>query len=239
MNPDIVYIYNKSCSMWMGREIIYSIRSLEKYGVNYGKVIIVGDKPELFNDKIINIPKIDQGPFKEKKILDKLLTACRSEIVSNPFVFFNDDFFLVKKIDFAKLRYYYFDNLRNKILFRKVNDTYMRALKNTRDALFNKSLPEKYFDIHYPMLYYKEKFIQVMQKYDWEIRAGYVIKSLYANTLRIKGKSRKDYKIYIDHNKQRIKQTIDQTDLFSTDNITRAMAETISNLYPEKSSYEL
>lgn len=239
MNPDIVYLYNDKCSLWRGREIIFSIRSLEKHGENYGRVIIVGSKPTLLNDKIIHISQEDIGPFKEKKIYEKLLTACRSEIVSDPFVFFNDDFFLVKKIDFTKLRFYYSDNIRNKILHRRKEDTYKRALKNTRDALFLREYPEKYFDIHYPMYYHKNKFIRVMQKYDWDVRAGYVIKSLYANSLRISGKPKKDFKIYIEHNKSRIREIISQTDLFSTDNITRAMAELLNELYPGKSSYEL
>jgi len=239
MKPDIVYVYNKSCSGWMGREIIFSIRSLEKFGKNYNNVVIVGDKPEKLNDAIIHIPKSDFGTWKERKICEKLLTACKSDQVTDPFVFFNDDFFLVKPIDFSNLKYFYFDNLGNKIQNRKIEDTYKRALKNTRDVLFLKGLVEKHFDIHYPMIYHKAKFTRVMEKYDWNIRGGYVIKSLYANSLKIVGKSKKDCKIYVMHRKKDILEKISATDLFSTDEITRAMIEIFHELYPAKSSFEI
>lgn len=222
----------------MGQEIIYSVRSLEKFGKNYNNVVIIGDKPQAFNDAVIHIPKTDVGAWKERKICEKLLTACKSELVTDPFVFFNDDFFLVKPIDFSNLKYYYSDNLGNKILNRKTEDTYKRALKNTRDALFLRALTQKHFDIHYPMIYHKKKFIRVMENYDWNIRGGYVIKSLYANSLRIQGKPKKDYKIYVMHNKNKILEKINETDLFSTDEITRPMINVLQELYPNKSQFE-
>lgn len=239
MKPDIVYIYNQTCSKWRGQEIKFSIRSLEKFGGNYNHIIIIGDKPPFLNDKVIHIQKKDEdGVFKEKRLYEKLLVACKSDQVSDPFIFFNDDFFLSKKIDFSKLRFYYFDNLKNKILKRPKEDTYKRALKNTLDALTIKELDSRHFDIHYPMYYNKARFIRIMGKYDWNIRAGYVIKSLYANTAKIKGQSKGDYKIYTMHNKNEIRNIIAETDLFSTDEITRAMAEIFQEMYPDKSSYE-
>jgi len=240
MIPDIVYIYGDGCSKWRSREMKYSLRSLEKFGKNYGEVYIVGDKPLYLNDKIIHIQKTDDLlHLKERRICEKILTACKTKEISDPFIFFNDDFFLVKEIDFATLDYYYFDNLESKAKRRPKNDAYKKALINTANILNERGLSITHFDIHYPMKYYKEKFIKVMEQYDWDkARAGYVIKSLYANTIRIAGKLRVDKKMPPSHSKNEIRKYISETDLFSTDDITRAIAETFESLYPDKSSYE-
>lgn len=240
MRPDIVYIYNEKLSRWRGQELKLSLRSLEKHGQNYNNVYLIGDKPPYLNDKIIHIPmEDDQKNSREKRICEKILTACRAKEISDPFVIFNDDYFLVNEIDFSELHYHYFNDLGTKAKNRGKNDMYKQALQNTLIALLSKGLPTKHFDIHYPMYYHKENFIKVMEQYDWTVKGGYVIKSLYANTLEIEGLPRKDHKIYLNHNKREITEAIANIDLFSTEHISRAMAEILHKLYPERSSYEL
>lgn len=238
MKPDIVYIYSHQASKWRGQELKYSLRSLERYGRNYGKVYIVGDKPPYLNDKIIHIKKEDKAANKERRIYEKLLCACQTEEISNPFLLFNDDYFLTRSIDLSLIGYFYFDRLENKVKSRKLNDIYRNALKNTAQALTERGLPTKHFDIHFPMKYYKDKFIEVMTGYDWEVRYGYVIKSLYANSLKIQGEDKPDHKIYLSHNKREIREVVKNSDIFSTDKITRALAEILQELYPNQSSYE-
>ena len=239
MNFDIVYIYNHSCSKWRGQELKCSLRSLELYGKNYGNVYIVGDKAPYLNDRIIHIPmEDDETNTREKRICEKILRACRTEEISETFVMFNDDYFLLKEIDFSNLHYYYYNDLEKKAANRQKNDIYKKALQNTLIALLNEGHPIKHFDIHFPMYYNKEKFIEVMGQYFWGVKGGYVIKSLYANTLRIEGLQRRDCKIYLSHDKREIMDATKDVDLFSTENITRVMAEFLHKLYPNKSSYE-
>jgi len=239
MKPDIVYIYSHQASRWRGQELKYSLRSLERYGRNYGKVYLVGDKAPYLNDKIIHIEKADDSTYaKERRIYEKLLLACQTKDISNPFIFFNDDFFLTKEIDLSKIGYYFNRSLEDKLNLMQTKGQYWRAMNNTREALISKGLPTTHFDIHYPMKYYKDKFIEIMTEYDWDIRCGYVIKSLYANTLKIRGIEREDRKIHHTHNKKEIREYVEASDIFSTNDITRAMAETLSHLYSEKCSYE-
>lgn len=239
MKPDIVYIYNHECSKWFGREIIYSLRSLEQYGKNFGKVIIVGDKPSTLNENVIHIPKQDEAGNKERRIYEKLLTACNSELVSDPFVMFNDDYFLSKDINFPELEYFYADTLEIKILNKKDENTYKRALINTREALLKKGYGEKHYDIHYPMLIHKKKFIESMKDYDWEIRGGYVVKSLYVNSAEITpGKYKHDCKIRVMYDKNVMRGLIENTEVFSTGTITRPLGELLKEFYQLKSIYE-
>ncbi len=241
MFPDIVYIYGEGYSKWRGREFRYSLRSLEKYGKNYGKVFVIGDKPPYLNDKIIHIPATEAPHhLKERRILEKLLVACETQEISNPFIFFNDDFFLLKEIDFSIIDYYHSEeDLIEKHKKRQVKDYYAKALYNTIEVLKSRNLPIKHFDIHYPMKYEKDKFIEIMNEYNWDqYPVGFVIKSLYANTLKIEGKIRSDKKIKLIHNKKAIIEQISDTDLFSTDEISRAMAELFDKLYSKPSIFE-
>jgi hypothetical protein len=240
MNPDIVYLYAEGCSMWRERELGFSLRSLQKHGKDFGNVFIVGDKPKYLNDNIIHIPKEDdKSHCKERRLYEKILTACRTGEISDPFIFFNDDFFLVKDMNMTYIPFYYFNTLEVKATLRPKKDIYYKALKNTYEALKSRGLSTIHFDIHYPMYYHKEWFEKAMATYDWTIRGGYVVKSLYANTMKLKGDPRKDCKIYRSHSKKEIMGIITGTDLFSTEHITRTMALLFQELYPEKSSYEI
>lgn len=238
MKPDIVYIYG-GYSEWRGQEIKYSLRSLQQFGKNFNNVYLIGNKSHYVND-MVKYYNVEDSPFynKERRIMEKLLFACDIDELSNPFIMFNDDYFLTKPIDFSNLPYYYQYDIKTKIEKRKTDDMYRRAMVNTKEALEKKKLPILHFDIHYPIAYHKEKFKEVMKQYNWEIGCGYIIKSLYCNTLQIKGEEREDKKIYISHNKKEIREFIEKTDLFSTAQITRTMAEIFNELYPNPSIFE-
>lgn len=240
MNPDVVYIYSHEASWWRGRELLFSLRSLEKYGTGYNKVWLIGDKPAYLNDKINHIEMDDDSTHpKERKLFEKLLRACNTNEITKDFVFFNDDFFLTKEIDFSNLpECYSSKNIKDIIRGRKKN-AYTYAITNTYNVLIEKKAETKYFDIHYPMIYNKAKFQRTVGKCDWETaKAGYVIKSLYANLNKIPGRRRKDNKIYNEKNIKTILAIVESTDLFSTDEITHAMVKVLNRLYSDKSSYE-
>lgn len=239
MRPDIVYLFAKGHSGWRDNELKYSLRSLEKYGQSYRFVYVVGDKPIYLNDRIIHIEYPEDGHNKEKNICDKILRACSIPQLSDPFVFFNDDFMIIKPIDFSNLPYYYQGILDYRINGRLPNDVYRQSLLNTRDALESKGLETKYYDIHYCIYYEKQKFIDCMNRYDWNIKRGFTIKSLYANTLKIKGEPRTDCKVEMVYKEKEIMERIKDTDLFSTGEISRAMINVLNKLFPTPSKFEL
>ncbi len=238
-NIDIVYLFANGFSHFRNMELKYSLRSLEKYGRNYRNVIIVGDITPYLNDRIIHVPQTDDPCHcKERRIMGKILKACNTPEISNPFLFFNDDFFLTKPIDFSQIPNYIKGDLRCAIKKRKAG-LYRQSLENTYYALKGRGCDTQHFDLHYPIYYDKKKFPEVMNSYDWNVRAGYVVKSLYANTLGIKGIYRHDAKIEKSHDKQEVLRRIQDTDLFSTAEISRAIISVLNQFFPNKSSYEL
>ncbi len=237
---DIVYPLNEGLSHFRNQEIKYSLRSVEKFVTNFRNIYIIGFKPPFLNEKVILIPHKDH-PYhcKERHIMEKFLVACSIPDVSDRFLMFNDDYFFTKPVNAQKIPFYIKGYLKGSINKRKPGNLYRQSLENTYNALTKKGFGTEHFDLHYPIYYDKKKFPEVMSSYDWDIRAGYVVKSLYANSLGIHGAYRKDCKIQKSHNKQEVLAKIKDTDMFSTAEISRAIINILQGFYPAKCSFEL
>lgn len=237
---DIVYALG-SGSKWNDKEIRYSLRSVEKHLTNVRNVYIVGQCPD-FLKNVIHFPYIDYHRWKETRIALKILNACHIKGMSDNFLFMNDDHFLISDYDAAEFPYYWKETLSATAQARRFEDAYRKSLTNTYGILTNKGLMSYNFDVHCPILYNKERFIEFYKKYDWETNYSFVIKSLYCNTERIKGERISDCKICspllnLDDLKDEIKGRM----FFSIgDRVLQndKMEELLKELYPDKSKYE-
>jgi len=188
---DIVYTVKRGGSRSDDNELRYSLRSVEKHLKNYRNVYIIGHKPD-FITNVIHIPHEDKNIVPDMNILRKLLTACDHPDISDQFLFFNDDHFLLQDFDAPTFPYYYCSTLKM-YLKRRVNDSYGRRTYNTMTYLTKNQLPTKHFDIHFPIVYDKQKFKECFHKLP-ESHQGYVLKSLYGNILKIPGIEVRDCK---------------------------------------------
>jgi hypothetical protein len=59
--------------------------------------------------------------------------------------------------------------------------------------LKDNGLPDNFFDIHFPILYDKKKAKEIFSKLP-KIKDGYILKSIYANALRLPGEEIRDCK---------------------------------------------
>ena len=76
--------------------------------INYDNIYIIGDEVNQFKDSVINIVVNEQ---KYNKWLDSnFLIKTYIETIRNPFILFNDDFFLTENVD--NIPCYYFDTLQ-------------------------------------------------------------------------------------------------------------------------------
>ncbi len=191
-NIDIVYILGTG-SRWCDNELRYSIRSVEKHVKNYRNIILVGQKPLFLNDKITFIPAKDTSRNKAKNILHKVLAAVECQEVSENFMFINDDYFFVKDFDAQNCPYQYKCNLEQTLEVNKT-DYYLYA-KTTMDVLKAKGFAYNNFDNHKPIIFNKQKMREVVNMYNWDCQYGYILKSLYCNTLGIEGSHFPDHKV--------------------------------------------
>ena len=224
-------------------EIRYSLRSIEKHLKNYGEIFIIGRKPEWLQN-VHFIEYEDLTPYKEKNIFTKTLMACEIKEMSEDFLFFNDDHFLVDDFDAPTFPYFYKCELQRTIQ-RLNGGKYKRALTNTFAELYARGKPLLNFDTHTPIVYNKEKMKSLATMYPWErYDVGFVLKSLYANTFDCLPIHEYDVKIdQANMEMGKILDIIQGKKVFSIGNnilqpSSDAILKTLNHLYPNKSKYE-
>jgi hypothetical protein len=189
---DIVIPYTEGETK--GAELKLCLEGIKRHMVNHRNVYIIGDRPS-FEGDYIHVQETDRGRGKQDNIRIKILTGCELPKISDPFLFMNDDYFLIRQMDASAIPYCY-----NKNMFQAWNDkrkvgSYKQALHNTVELLGPHAL---HYDIHYPILYDKSAFKYSMQAgnwEDWSKRDGYVIKSIYCNISKVEGVQMDDPKL--------------------------------------------
>lgn len=222
---DIVYVVGRG-SQWNDAELKYSLRSICKH-TTHRNVYVIGHKPS-FVTNVIHIPANDV-PRKELSILRKILIACEEEDLTQEFLFMNDDHFFVQDVKIEEYPFYHQDTLAQEIK-KRPKCPYREEIERTERFLGS----GLYFDIHTPIRYDKNLFVEFMEKCPWD-RGDMVIKSLYANLLGVKGEYRKDIKL-ISSEFHRIKDV----DCFSVGNRVNFLTlnKYLSALFPDKCRYE-
>lgn len=230
---DLVYLYSAGSNT---NEIRYSLRSFQKHISGLGKLFIVGDDPGIFKD-FTHIPMGNiHGVNLARNIYEKILAACRHPEVSNPFICASDDYFLLHDYIASELPFYHKGDFKPIIQLLSPTNYYKTYVEVTYEALVEKNLPTKWFNVHFPILYDKEKFIEVMGQFDWEKRKSFISKSLYANSLGIEGEYiEKDHKFFHAKTKTALLRQMKGLKFFSTDtsSMNEPMLEVLGELFPE------
>lgn len=187
---DIIYPLGTG-SLAKNFELRMSLRSVEKYLSGFNNVYIIGEYPEWLQGAI-HIPFTEGSTVPDFNIMQKISKACELPEVSDDFLFMNDDHYILSPFDIKTFPYYCMGTLEAE--YRTRPDGYGRRARSSMDYLKEKGLPTKHFDIHYPIIYNKSLFLKyVTNGPDWE-KGKFIIKSLYANSLKIEGEETKDFK---------------------------------------------
>lgn len=185
---DILYPLGRG-SIFNDDELRFSLRSLQHYCSNYGKIYITGHHLPKW---IRNVNHIHSNYIIYNyhcKIAYAIYEACK--YLSNEFILMNDDFFFNKKIDLL--------NFENK----KRNYNLKQHLKIKRNTFYALQIKEtsKYFtdhyDLHYPMVINRDNFIKVFQKWEAKIMNTpcLLYRSVYGNEYINTNKVTHDLKI--------------------------------------------
>jgi hypothetical protein len=227
---DVVYLCMRE-SRYRHLELRMSLRSLETYCSAIGTVHIVGHCPDWIQN-VNHIPVEDEPRnVPDWNIMNKLRVYC--EQTTEPFLFVNDDHYFLTWFQAPEFPYFHMGSLEDYVRRRGTGDSYGRRSSNTLQHLKQKGLPTKHFDCHYPIIYDPKKFIETVVKgASWNThRDGFIIKSLYANSLRIDGIQQKDYKLNEVPPKE--------AKVFSTyPHIKHSIQRFLTERFPDKSKYE-
>lgn len=174
-------------------ELRMSLRSVEKYLSGYSDVWIIGEFPDWLQN-CQNKPLADTSKIPDHNIMLKIKAACETAEISDDFLFFNDDHFLLTEFQAPTFPYFHKGSLETYVA-KRGKDGYGRRSANTLKFLQDNNLPTKHFDIHTPIIYNKAMFLKHVADLDWpKSRDGFIIKSLYANALNIEGIEQADNK---------------------------------------------
>lgn len=225
-------------SRWQNNELRYALRGAERFVKDLGQVFIIGEKPNWIKN-IVHIPLRD-GRESTKNIVNKVLLACNQKELSENFLFMNDDHFLQEPVT-KDYPFYYDFQISEKLKGRTVHGHYYFAQVNTIKALQQKGFDTLNYDVHFPVIYNKILFPTIMEMYDWKIPHGYTIKSLYCNSLEVKGTHYIDCKLQKRKVKAEIAKIIKKRPVFSIGDgaLNGNLKFVLDQLYPKPSKFEI
>lgn len=185
---DIVYILRNGIE---GDELRYSLRTLKN--IPHDKVWFFGGEPSgLKPDRQVTLQQ--QGVSVWSRVSWTLEQVCKNKEVSDDFILFNDDFFVMKPIDELPP---YFDMTLYKrcqqIRKRRggQHSIYEQNLMRLREMLMSEHKKTYNYAVHVPMVINKKKALEVLGKY----RRMPMFRSLYGNYWNIGGEQLTDCKI--------------------------------------------
>lgn len=178
---DLVYVLG-SGTAWRNNEIRYSLRSVEKNLTNYRNIFVVGENPG-FTQNIIHIPFPDMyGQLNaDGNMIEKVLAACNHPMLSDNFVYMNDDAYFIKPLDATAITPFHKGDLNSLPASFWAETHWRKRLYNTLITLQAYGLTTLHFDHHAPVIFNKAAFVETMQQFNYAHDIGLNIKSLYGN----------------------------------------------------------
>lgn len=222
-------------SKWGNTELRYALRSFEKHLRNVGELYIFSER-QTAPDWLINctidstVKDLPLGRNKEYNIYRKLLRAC--EVIGQPFLYANDDHFLLTEHDANNFPNYYDGTLADLLAKVERGNPYRVTVKNTIEAIGEMAN----LDVHCPMIISDKQIKGANQtdKISWKKSYGYLIKTIYSNLERTQ--QVKDLK----HQDPNTLPDLTGRPWFSVGDkgLSEPFKAMLEELYPEKSRWE-
>lgn len=193
---DVVYVVREGDD---NEELRYSLRSLRN--VPHGQVWIVGYCPSFV--KNVNVVPSPQHWSKYVNSTRNVLAACKHPDVSDRFLLFNDDFFILRRVDEWPVFHrgpvadvvadYYrrFGPL-------KWNDHYRRGMEQTAAILERWGFADPLsYELHAPMAIQKDLMVEAVMRAVEEDSSIVALhkRTLFGNYARVGGRATQDHKM--------------------------------------------
>jgi hypothetical protein len=243
-NIDIIIPLGKSPNKHI--ELMYALRSIEKFAIGYRNIYLIGEKPNFINYKnVIHVPfkRTSSIEYKSKNIFEKIKYMSLKFNISENFLFMNDDHFFCDEKDIIDYPYFYKGPLENSYLNN--DNFYKYTVKNTLDFLSKEHEYSqiKNYDIHTPIIYSREKILALSDILGKFPIHGYCIKTMYCYLV---GDLKEDFlipdlKIKKATDKEKFLADIENRHIFSCgDSAWQTKFKIYMNrLYQQKSKFEL
>lgn len=221
-------------------ELRFALRSIQKYLSDFRQVFIIGRKPEWIKEVVHKpINEYAGDRFKDMNMRKKIMYACSLPELSDEFLYFHDDHFLLKSVRAPRFPIHHKGLLQDTLKIITMRNPYRDVVMNTIKMLVAKGKPTVDYDTHCPMIIDKKKFVDETSSVDHN--KPFVIKSMYGNIVGIEGEFYRDCKIKSHISKAEISALIKDRMYFSTSEraLGPDMIEVFNVLYPKKSKFEI
>lgn len=205
---DVVYFV----SAFAKKDLKYSIRSVAK-NLEYNKLIVYGGKdynitPDLYQKNINQI-----GATKWDKVKNMYKRVCEDDRISEDFILFHDDFFIMKPIKELNVEYRmsleeHVQTLKNN--YGDIMSEYCKLLKKADGLLKDLGKSRYSYELHKPFIFNRKKLLEILESFP-----NYnCIRSIYANYYELGGEKTHDVKIFnnkvdFDYKEEKILSTDD------------------------------
>lgn len=180
----------------MNEELRYTLCSIDK-NVPHRIVWLVGYDPAWVKKTVGRITA--QVPYGSKyaKAANNILTACRDDRVTEDFILFNDDFFVMKPVEkIEPLHRGKLIDYAKKFEDEGLDGVYYQGLIETHKALQELGVEEPLnYGLHVPMVINKQKWLEMWAKRQEFPAKRLHLRTFYGNLHKIGGRQIEDVKI--------------------------------------------
>ncbi len=171
-------------------ELRYSLRSL--VNLPHRNVYLMGSPPAW---TVCENRPFQQGVNYRVNTTKAMRKACEDPEISNPFIFMNDDFFIMNPLlECPRLNRGPIDSVITQLAPKK--DSYAQGMAATKNLLISLGFTDVLsYELHMPMLIFKDSMQYALKKYDQSRAANLHKRTLYGNIIDYGGESVADNKI--------------------------------------------
>ena len=161
-----------------GKELLYALRSWDKNCCFPADFVVIGDKEEWFSDEIhfIECPRVSDNPSVDT--YHKLKVALESDLVTDDFIWTNDDIYVLQPIDLSHIQ---LPKVLGLLDTSKYKGFYRENMQRTIDCLKQLGAACQNYGTHTPVMFNKASWLGLIAKLDEQITQGMLYTSIYFN----------------------------------------------------------
>lgn len=161
-----------------GKELLYALRSWDKNCCFPADFVVIGDKEDWFSDEIhfIECPRVSDNPSVDT--YHKLKVALESDLVTDDFIWTNDDIYVLQPIDLSHIQ---LPKVLGPLDTSKYKGFYRENMQRTIDCLKQLGAACQNYGTHTPVMFNKASWLGLIAKLDEQITQGMLYTSIYFN----------------------------------------------------------
>lgn len=239
---DILYVVGTG-SAWKNNELRYSLRSIDKNGVNVGRIFIATETlPKFINPEAVeHICIRDLGKIKHRNIMDKIECVMNYSDIADDFLLSSDDHFYLRETDFDHYPLYH----KGEIQERDENAEYWLSMRDTKHLLQQHGLTTYSTNPHCNTHFNRPMFMEhsTLMKEGKQLRYGAEVNCLMGNLMIAAGVDPvcyNDIKINSFKNREDLLRQLGDTHCFSIYDsaLNCGIKEYLREMFPNKSRWE-